>query len=68
MYEISFSFKHVTCTPPHFSKDLAFFRELFLWRLGGGGGIGRLPRPPPWLRQDVNVLSSCFKNKHGMLC
>jgi hypothetical protein len=33
-YLISFSFEHVTCAPsPNFATDLAFFRELFLWRL-----------------------------------
>jgi hypothetical protein len=54
-YLISFSFEHVTCAPsPNFATDLAFFREWFLWRLGGGG------RPPP--------LATALHNTSHYLC
>jgi hypothetical protein len=46
-YLISFSFEHVPChPPPHFSTDLVFFREWFLWRFGGGGGRSPIAPSP----------------------
>jgi hypothetical protein len=61
-YLSSLSFEHVTCTPsPNFSTDLAFFREWFLWRLGGGG---RPPSPPPL----ATPLRHIFERKSQKLC
>ena len=44
--------------PPNFSTDFAFFREWFLWRLGGGAVA-----PPLWLCHCTWLTFSHFS--HG---
>ena len=68
-YLISFSFQHVTCTPPpNFSTDLAFLREWFLWRLGGGGAVAPPLATPPWLRHWFPVGVIYLKLLSGTIC